>query len=278
MKGYPTRQQLLKLKSFKSPNCLSIYSPYLSPNSPTNPNKIEFGNLFKDVKEKLIESGLEKKEIKKMLLPVQKMIKNHEFWPTKKQSLVAFVHPDFFVFYHIDDTNFEPSVYLSKGFVLKPLEKTMNKNRSYILLSLSHNKVEIFEGDLYDIRKVHLKNFSTNMKSALNIGEYNKLRGMHEIAPSYMGKGSEAFHGHYNVKETDKIMLLEFFRLIDKKLHGILVKKNKPLILAGVNHLIPIYRKVNTYPKIFSKYIRGNLNYSDLKTIHQRAIKIVQST
>ena len=91
-----------------------------------------------------------------------------------------------------------------------------------------------------------------------------------------MGKGSEAYHGQYNVSQTDKAMLLEFFRRIDKRLHTFLQTKQKPLILAGVGYLVPIYRQINTYQHLLPSSIGGNLERTKPDSIREHALSLIQ--
>src|ERR1019366_908886 len=109
-------------------------------------------------------------------------------------------------------------------------------NERYYVLTLGHKNVHLYEGDHYSIRDVQLKDFPSDMKETLNIDEYPKWRETHEIAPSYMGKGSEAVHGQYNVSQIDKEFLVKYFRLLDKRLHSFLRPKDSPLIIAGVGY------------------------------------------
>lgn len=278
MNSLPSKAQLTKLKSFKTtPNCLSIYAPYIDPNNQSNPNLIEFKNLFKQAKKDLKLVKVDKASIDKMLRPANLILDSHEFWPAKHTGLVFFIQAEFFAYYHVQDRTMPQLIILKKGFELRSLEKIINQNVSYFLLALNHKNVQLYKGDRYQLKPVKLKNFPINMKSALNIDEYPKWRQKHEIAPSYLGKGSEGDHGQYNIHETDKIMLVNFFRIIDQRLHRYLQRNRKPLIVAGVGYLIPIYRKVNTSPYLIPGNIKGNLEYTDLKKIEKLAWPLIKN-
>jgi hypothetical protein len=203
------------------------------------------------------------------------MLEDHEFWPIHHESLVLFIHPKLFRYYHIPDHTLPYLLTVEKGFNLAPLLKIMTENKDYFVLALGHKNVRLYRGDHYQLKPVLLKNFPTDMKKALNIDEYPKWRETHEIAPSYIGKGSEASHGQYNVSQTNKVMLLEFFRRIDKRLHTLLQNKQAPLVLAGVDYLIPIYRQANTSRYLLPTSIKGNVEHANLDSIQQRAWSLV---
>jgi hypothetical protein len=148
----------------------------------------------------------------------------------------------------------------------------------YYLLALSHKHVRLFEGDRYRLKPVELKNFSGDLEETLRIDEFPHSRETHTIAPASSGKGSEAFHQQYNVAETDKKMLLEFFRRIDHRLHAFLLFHEKPLLLAGVGYLLPIYRKVNTYAGLLDEAVIGNQDRTDIYTLGKKAWQTVGTT
>ena len=90
-----------------------------------------------------------------------------------------------------------------------------------------------------------------------------------------MGKGSEAVHGQYNVREIDKGLLIKYFRMLDKSLHKFLQKKDLPLILAGVGYLFPLYRQVNTFPHLFGEGIKGNMEHVSPDLLRKQAWSLI---
>jgi hypothetical protein len=271
MINLPSQQELKELKTFNEPFCLTIYAPFIDPNAATNPNRIELKNLLREAETALLSAGVEPKRIKKTLKPARLLEENHEFWPMHHESLVLFMHPELFRYYHIPAHTTPLMLTVENGFNLEPLLKVIAGNKQYFVLALSHKDVHLYKGDRYHLKPLHLKDFPSDMKKTLNIDEYPNWRETHAIAPSYMGKGSEAVHGQYNVAQTDKAMLKEFFRHIDHRLHSYLSSQHRPLILAGVQYLLPIYRQVNTSPYLLDGDIKGNLANSSLDLIRERA-------
>lgn len=275
MINFPSQQELKELRAFSEPFCLTIYAPLIDPNAATNPNRIEVKNLLREAKTALLSAGVNPLDVKKTLRPAKLLLEDHEFWPIHHEGLVLFTHPKLFRYYHIPDHAIPYMLTVETGFNVEPLLKAMEDNKQYFVLTLGHKNVRLYEGDHYNLKPVQLKNFPADMKQALNIDEYPKWREKHEIAPSYTGKGSEAVHGQYNVSQTDKAMLLEFFRRIDYRLHDFLFRHQRPLIIAGVSYLLPIYRKANTYPGLLPDAITGNQDNADLQTIGEKAWQLI---
>lgn len=187
------------------------------------------------------------------------------------------MHPKLFRYYHVPNQTVPYQLTVSRGFNLDALEEAMRNDRAFYVLALSHHNVRLFKGGKYWLKPVHLKAFPVSMEETLHIDEYPKWEQKHAIAPARAGKGAEAFHGQYNVSQTDKTMLAEFFRRIDHRLHPFLMRFRAPLVLAGTEYLLPIYRRINTYPDLQERGIAGNVEHASIQTIHNRAWVLVSN-
>jgi len=273
----PTETEIEDLQSFRKPHSLSIYAPYIAPNSSDNPNRIQIKNLLKEARQLLLTENLDQREINEILQPAEDLIETADFRYSFEHSLAMFIQPGFFWSYDLPNELMAPSISLGKEFVVRPILNLIEDNESYYLLILSHNGVQLLEGDYYNIEKVKFQKFPTTLKRELNIDEYPKGRQPHTVAPAITGKGSEKFHGQYNKTQVDKNMLIEFFRRIDRKLHKILRNSKIPLIIAGVDYLLPLYRRVNTYPHILADEIRGSLEHDPLDSIRTNVYQLLVS-
>lgn len=268
----PTVEELKKLKNFSRPFCLTIYVPHIKtdPSGATDPNKIELKNLLRQAEAALADDGVDPSDIKKLMRPARDLLSNNKFWPLRNESRALFMHQKFFRYYHLPD-GVPHMLTIGRGFNLGPLERAISDNRPYLVLALSHKNVRMFEGDRFHIKQLRLRNFPENMEESLNIDEYPKVSENHNIAPASEGKGSRAFHGQYNENETDKQMLLQFFQLMDQRLRKFLQQKDRPLIIAGVGYLLPIYRQANTSSYLVPGGLTGNFEHEHPDAIRERA-------
>lgn len=273
----PTTSEYEVLKSFKSPYCLTLYVPFVAPNTELSPNQILFKNLVEQGEEILVKKGLSPVRVKKMLRPALELIEDHIFWQDSHAELVFFIAPKMFQFFHMPNTSDADQITLGERFSLGPLEKILHDNKQYYLLTISHHAVRMYEGDSFQLKAVLVKKLPNNMKKALNIDEYPKSRQLHPIAPANRGKGSEGYHEQYDVSKTDKNMLLQYFRQIDKILHDYLKDKKETLLIGGVGYLLPIYQEANTYPHILEEGIKGNLEKISVSDLHQKALNLLHS-
>jgi hypothetical protein len=265
----PTNTEIKTLKAFKEPNSISIYAPYIAPNSSDNPNRTQLKNFIKEARQQLLTKELDEREIDALLLPAKKLLDSEEFRMNYKHSLAVFIGHDFFRYFHLPPKGITSSLTIGKGFSVQPIVKILDKSPSYFVLLLSHNGVQLLKGNRYNIEQIQV--FPTAMKQELNIDEYPKSRQTHNVAPASQGKGSEKF----NKIEVDKEMLVKFFRHIDTKLQKVIKNEKIQLIIAGVEYLLPIYRQVNTYPYLMADEIQGSLEHTPLDSIRKKAFKLL---
>jgi hypothetical protein len=59
-------------------------------------------------------------------------------------------------------------------------------------------------------------------------------------------------------------------------LHDLLKNKRIPLVLAGVDYILPLYKEANTYPNLMDEGILGNPELLSAKELQARAWAIVR--
>lgn len=272
----PTEQDLEQLATFHEPLCLSLYAPFIEPNTTENPVRIEVKNMLREAEAALLAKGASEKEVKKTLRPIRDYMEQNEQWPRRHKSLVFFSHPKIFRHFHVPDSVAPYLVKVADGFEVTPLRRALERNEEYYVLTLGHKNVRLYEGDRYHLEPVSLDDFPSDMKKALRIDEYPRAIETHRVMPANRGKGSEAYHEQYDVSQTDKTMLGEFFRLIDRRLRPFLLERQKPLVIAGVDYLLPIYKKANTYPGLVKGTITGNQEHANKQSLQEKAWGVIK--
>jgi hypothetical protein len=83
------------------------------------------------------------------------------------------------------------------------------------------------------------------------------------------------FHGHGVGIDDAKDNILRYFHQIDHGLHDLLKEERAPVVLAGVEHLLPIYKEANTFLNLMEKGITGNPEGVKPEDLHNQAWEIV---
>jgi len=96
-------------------------------------------------------------------------------------------------------------------------------------------------------------------------------------SPSTPGSRPAMFHGQgVQADEQEKENILRYFKLVDNGLSGLLSGITIPMVLAGVDYLLPIYRQANTYPNLLEEGLEGNPEELDGRELHKSAWALVE--
>lgn len=273
----PTKKELRQLREHGAEFCISMYLPAVTTPAEPNPSKIQLKNMLRDTEFALAECEQTPEAIDATLTPARQLLDDHEFWLTHHVGTAIFLAPDLYKLYRINDADFEQQLHIGGGFEIDQLEHLNHANKTFYLLRLGHKNVRLFKGDHYSLTPVDVDNLPSDMIEALRIDEFPVSIETHPTGLGGRDKGSEGFHGQYNPAQTDKIMLRQFFRMIDKRLRKVLEKSTTPLVIAGVRYLQPIYRQINTYPHLVTQAIDGNTEHERIDVLRDKAWSIVQS-
>ena len=155
--------------------------------------------------------------------------------------------------------------------------KTNYRNKEFYFLALSQNKVQLFHCTSDIANEIHVKDLPENLSEVMGYDYIEKQLQAHSSTGQGDRSSKPIFHGHGAGSEHHKDNILHLFRRIDKGLHELLHNKKTPLIIGGVDYLLPIYRKANTYPHLLEDKILGNLEKLNTREIHEKAWPIVRS-
>lgn len=273
----PTLEEIESISKIVHENCVTIYCSYFEPTGDPsdNPNRIQLKNLVKETRDMMSAEGLAMRKIDKILGPADKLVRSNEFNAKFRHSLALFMHDGFFQYFRLPTIMNKSSITIGDRFKTQFVRKIIKENSKYYLLSLSHNGARMMVGDRYQLQDLKLKKPIKKIRQELNIDETPKSLQPHPIGPLSEGKKSERFHEQYSQASYDKQMLTEYFRHIDKEINRI-ARDGLPLVLAGATYLLPLFKKVCTYPNICSEEIRGNIEHTPPDTIRKLAYKIVE--
>ncbi len=84
--------------------------------------------------------------------------------------------------------------------------------------------------------------------------------------------------GSNSDRDRAELYLTHFFQEIDKAVTARLRGETVPLVLAGVEREIAIYRRVNSYHPTLEKAAIGSPDASPGDELHERAMEVVMST
>ena len=266
-----TIDELTTLTTASNSTCISIYAPMERLGAETQQNPIRFKNLVRQAVEKLLVLGVNEHDAKELLQPIYEL-DNDDFWQHQSDGLAIFLSPNQFRYYCLPIAFPELAV-VGDHFHLKPLLQLMSGDGTFSVLALSQNQVRLFQGTRYHLDEIKLTDIPTNIADAL---QYDKPEKSLQLHTGSSQGNSAVFHGQGAGNEDHKNDLLSYFRQVNNGLESLFKNQQVPLILAGVDYLLPIYHEANTYAHLLPDGIPGNPETLTLEELHTQAWQIAQ--
>ncbi len=248
--------------------CLSLYLPTHRTGPEMRQDPIRLKNLLRSAESQLLSLGVEEDTARKSLRPVQELLADEQFWQQQSEGLALFLSQELFSYYNLPLEVPELAI-VTERFHLKPLLRVLGGTGNYYLLTLSQKQVKLFEGTRYSLQELTLPGFPTNIAEAFGEEEAQPQLQAHSA-----GRGA-VMHGHGDAGTQTKGRLLRFFRQLNTHLREHLADNQAPLVLAGVEYMLPIYREANTYPHLLAEGIHGNPEHLPAAELLQQAWTLV---
>lgn len=272
-----TRGELRKLIEAHERPCVSLYIPTERAGRRTRENPIRFKNVVNAARDALEQSGLRTAEVEDLLAPARELIQDSDFWRHQADGLAAFAGPGRFFSYRLPLHVEELSV-VGEHFHIKPLLPFFSRDGRFYVLALSQNAVRVLEGTHWSVRHLDVRGMPRDLAEALRFDVQERHLQFHTGTGAVRAGGTHAavFHGQGVGTDDDKVRIREYFRQIDAALHDILREEKAPLVLAGAESLLPIYRRANSYPHLVDEGIKGNPDRLSEQKLHDKAWPIVE--
>ena len=190
-----------------------------------------------------------------------------------------FMAPQIFRAYRVPLT-MEELVVVGQHFHIKPLLPLLSGDGHFFVLALSQKAVRLLQGTRFSINEVELQGVPQGVAEALRYDDVEK-RGHHY--PGSQGRpagGVSPLSGHgvgiEDATHEPHDPILRYFQQVDAGLRAFLRDEHAPLVLAGVEYLLPIYRRANTYPYLLEEGVTGNPEGLRPEELQERAWAVVQ--
>jgi hypothetical protein len=272
------RDELRTLIDGHAGSHVSIYMPTHQMGEEIQEDPVRLKNLLGQAEEDLSAAGLRTPEAQELLEPALKLVWDGLFWQHQSDGLALFLSAEAFRRYRLP-LDFEELVVVSDRFHIKPLLPLLSGDGRFYVLALSQNEVRLLQGTKYSVSEVDLEGVPGSLAEALQYDDPERRLQFHTGTRTPGGKGERpaAFHGHGVASADDpKSYILRYFHRVDEGLQPLLQGEQAPLVLAGVDYLLPLYREANAYPLLVEGGVEGNPERLSAEELHRRAWDLVQ--
>jgi len=201
-------------------------------------------------------------------------------WRTQKPDrklanppgLAVFISSDSFATHSLP-VSVTSNVTVARQFSVRPLLSLIPTADEFFVLALSQKHIRLFEGSPRGIHELEIHDVPENLREDLQGMHFERQYQMHTAASLGTHQKGAVFHGP-SIHQKD--LLLHFFRDVDRGVAESLQGQRKPLILAAVDYLLPIYKEANSYPHLLDEMIDGNPDLLSPVTILGAASRIME--
>lgn len=276
-----TRADLIALTENSSRPCVSLFVPTSKKyGENARQGRIWLKNLLSEAEESLKEYGSPPRERQRMLSPLSRLVEDRPFWEKQSDGLAIFSSPGETRQYRVP-LRLEGRVLVGPRFHVKPLLPLLPGNSRFYVLALSQNDVKLHECTRHRMSEVDLGDTPRSLAEALKYDDPEKQLQYHTgTAQTRKGGGRRPamYHGQGSSKDAAKDALQRYLREVEGGVSSVLREEDVPLVLAGVDYLLSIYRDVSTYPHVLERQVAGNTEKKNHDDLLEAAWNIVEPT
>lgn len=258
---------------------ISIFLPTHRAGEDTQQDPIRFKTLLREAELRLLDKGMGPREVSALLQPAQALLDEAYFWQHQREGLAVFIAPDDFHYYHLP-FRVEELLVIARSYYATPVLPLFTNNGHYYILAISQNEVRLFEGTRYSVGQIDLPDGTPeSLDEALKSDDPEKQLQFHSGTSQGTSQGgvrSSMFHGQGPGDEEQEDRIEGYLNLVDAALKEIFREKQEPLILAGVDYLLPIYHKISEYANIMKEGITGSHEHLRPEELQEQAWPIVE--
>ena len=254
--------------------CLSAYIQLSS--APGNPgakaNALLWKETLKSLEPKLEQHGAKGRELLESISDWDDISRRAE---PQGRSLAVLRSPEVFQVLWLDEAVPNRAV-IGPHFFIRPMLPELTRDGTFYILALSQKNVRMLRCTSRSSEEVAFTpDVSTNFDAYMNSAKPDHVseRGAATGAASGSNKGVTT--GTTAVRENrdnrDEY-LAHFFRQIDRGVNEALRNQTEPLVLAGVEYELSLYRTLNHYPHLAEEAVVGAPNSLKSGEMHSRAL------
>jgi hypothetical protein len=271
--GAVSSEDLRSLASAKAP-CITALLMIPDPRQ----RSAQISNIVREVEKLLKDARIDGATAASLVEPLRAMAAATEQEGDWSVGFALFRSPDIFRYFLLRDLVTE-FVMVGERFQIRPLLPLLSHDQRCYLLALSQKHVRLFRCTNQSEQELQLRRLAPeNLHVWLNNRIPDHVLDNRSAGGPSVGSMKGVLFGTNNDRERHDEYLAHFFKKVDKGIHHILRFETAPLIVAGVDSEVSIYRRVNSYPRLLDNTVHGSPDGLMLPELHDRALEIMRHT
>jgi hypothetical protein len=146
----------------------------------------------------------------------------------------------------------------------------ISQNDYFYLLVLSKKCAKLYRADSFGMVFIDIPEMPRGMEDVIHFEEKDDQK-LFRTESSGSGHGAN-YHGIGGGRPDEKTHLATYFDEVDETVwKAILKKETVPLVLAGVEYLVPIFKSVSNYNFIWDTPLTGSHEHDEVNTLYEEA-------
>ncbi len=258
--------------------CVSLYMP-AHPAADDQEDQIRFKNLLNRAETQLEERGLGGREARDQLEPLRALLADSEFWRHQRQGLAGFASPDGADVLRLP-LPFEEQLVVGPRPHLGPLVPLLGDAEGFFVLALSRGSVRLLSATRDGQRDITPDSLPKSLEEALAEDDPERRLQLHSAAKGSAKQGNPAiFHGTVEGAGSDEEGQRDqrYLRRIAKQLDPILARGGRPVVLAGVQHILATFRAESELDDLIEAELHGNPDQRMEAELREEAWPLVEA-
>ncbi|MFL5745919.1 MAG: hypothetical protein ACJ751_14700 [Niastella sp.] len=274
--GILTKDIFVELASYEKTPCISILMPTHRSGMEVNEqaDRSMFKNVLQQVEKKLNEKKADPSLIKSVLQPAYELIKEDTFWRSLNNGLAVYIADGFFKYVKLGAPVIQ-LIHVNSSFYVSPLIPYMVRDENFYLLDIAKKFPRFYRADGFGIERLQIDEMPFGVDDVVHFEEKDGDTLFRTGGKG--GKGSANFHGIGGGKPEENENIAMYLQEVDDTIWQThLHAENAPLLLAGQEFLIPIYRSVSKYNNIWPEALTGNHHHQSDNELYEEAMKVMK--
>ena len=233
-------------------------------------------NLIRKIERHLKDAGVNSEEEFALVQPIRTLASAIEEEHDWSIGLILYRSPDLFRYFWLRDT-IKDSVTVSQTFQIRPLLSLVSKEQKFYVLALSQKHTRLVMYTYQSRQELQLRRLAPqSLRAWMNTRAPDHVLDDRSAGGPSVGEMKGVLFRTNTNRERHEEYLKHFFKEVDKGVHPILLGHTAPLILAGVEEEVAVYRHVNSYPRLIELAVLGSPDAFEPNELHDRAMEIAR--
>lgn len=253
-------------------------SLFLAPYPPgeTIQRAVQLENLLRRAEADIETGGYDQNIARTMLAPVWELTDVRSLEEYQDTGLAIYAAPGQFHLYRLPH-RIDDAVIVGQRPTIKPLLLPRPITDSFYVLALSKSRVRLMHVTPSGITTVPLPDAPAGIDDLTQTDPTGRQAQRH-VSPSKRGGASGAMYpGHGGNVFDEKAEVQRYLQAVSNAVERALNQTRDPLVLAGVDYLVSIYRSLNGYAGVIDDHISGSPDHLSDEALCERGARVLMA-